>query len=130
MTTDRSKRSDIVAIRTGRLYEADIVANHFDEEGIPYYRREESSSGVELAMPLMPVQGVGIWWVIRVPQEYSDRAREVIDSLPVEATLNPSIWHYGPSKRVKRFMIISVYISIIFTMIWFILWITRLMSES
>jgi hypothetical protein len=55
------KRTDVVVIRTGRLLEADMVANHLEMEGIPFYRREESSSGVELAMPLMPVQGVGIW---------------------------------------------------------------------
>ncbi len=48
-------RSDIVVLRTGKLLEADMVANHLDEEGIHYYRRMESSSGIELAMQLMPV---------------------------------------------------------------------------
>ena len=122
-------RSDVVVLRTGRLLEADMVANHLEMEGIPFYRREESSSGVELAMPLLPVQGVGIWWVIRVPKEHADSARELINSLPVESTLNPGIWHYGPSKRVKHFMIISAYVSIIGMLIWFALWINGLMSE-
>ena len=122
-------RTDDVVLRTGRLLEADMVANPFDDESIPYYRREESSSGVELAMPLMPVQGVGIWWVTRVPMEHADSAREVINSLPVEAILNPGIWHYGPTKKVKRFLILAAYVSIIMTLIWFTFWITQLLGE-
>ncbi len=125
----KQNRTDIVVLRTGKLLEADMVANHLQMEDIPFYRRVESSSGVELAMPLMPVQGAGTWWVIRVPEEHADRTGKVIDSLPVEATMNPGIWHYGPSKGVKRFIIISAYVSIIFTLIWFVLWINGLMSE-
>jgi len=125
----KQNRSDIVVLRTGKLLEADMVANHLDIENIPYYRREESSSGVELAMPLMPVQGAGRWWVIRVPQEHVDAAREVANNLPVEATLNPGIWHYGPTKKVKRFIKFSAYASVVFMLIWFAAWIIQNMNK-
>jgi len=125
----KQNRTDIVVLRTGKLLEADMVANHLDEEGIPFYRRVESSSGVELAMPLMPVQGVGEWWVIRLPRQHADAAREVINSLPVEVTLNPGIWHYGPTKKVKRFVIFSAYASIILTLIYVTLWIVQNINE-
>jgi hypothetical protein len=123
------KRTDVVVIRTGRLLEADMVANHLEMEEIPYYRRAESSSGVELAMPLMPVQGAGKWWVIRVPQEHVGAAREVVNNLPVEPTLNPGIWHYGPTKRVKRFIKFSAYASVVFMLIWFAAWIIQTMEK-
>ncbi len=81
-----------------------MVANHLEMEGIPFYRRQETSAGIELAMPFQPAQGAGVFWVIRVPPEYSDKAREMINELPVDATVNPSVWHYGPKARVKRFV--------------------------
>jgi len=122
-------RTDVVVLRTGKLLEADMVANHLDQESIPFYRREKSSSGVELAMPVMPVQGAGIWWIIRVPREHAEAAREVINSLPVEATLNPGIWHYGPTRKVKRFVIFCAYASIILTLIYLIMWIVQNWGE-
>jgi len=127
--TDSSKRTDIVVFRTGRLLEADMVANHFDEEGIPYYRRMESSSGIELATPLMPVQGPGDWWVIRVQQEHTQPARDVINSLPVEADMNPGVWAYGPSKGSKRYWKMYAYVVIFGTILALALWIIRLISE-
>lgn len=110
-------RSDIVVLRTGKLLEADIVANHLETEGIPFYRRQETSAGIELAMPFQPVQGAGVFWVIRVPREYADAAKDVINNLPVEATLNPGVWHYGPTDRVKRFVKLCAWATIALTLL-------------
>ena len=122
-------KTDVVVLRTGKLLEADMVANHLEMEGIPYYRRVGSSSGIELAMPLMPVQGVGQWWIVRVPSEYADTAREVINSLPVEATLNPGIWHYGPTERVKRFIKFTAYVTLFLTLMYLIGWLVQNINE-
>ncbi|MDF1552982.1 MAG: hypothetical protein P1P84_07965 [Deferrisomatales bacterium] len=93
---------DVVVLKTGKLYEADLVANTFDDEGIPYYRRYTSSSGIELAMPLSPVQGPGDGWLIKVPAAHADRATAAIDRLPVTREVNPGVWDFGPSPRGRR----------------------------
>ena len=95
--------TDVVLLRTGKLYEADLVANTFDDRGIPYYRSYESLTGLKLAMPLSPAQGPGESWVIKVPETHAAEAKAVIEELPVSSDPDPGVWDFGPSLGAKRF---------------------------
>ena len=109
---------DVVVLRTGRLHEADLVANTLEERGIPFYRRFLSSSGVELAMPLSPVQGPGNWWLIVVPPSQADRAREVVGELPVSGEPNPGVWDFGPSPGSRRFFRGYAWVVLVVMAVW------------
>lgn len=95
------KRTDIVVLRTGFAYEADMVANALEEAGLPFYRRQESSSGLEFAMPVAGSSGPGIFWIVRVPLSAEEEAKEIIKSLPVSQDLNPGVWDFGAAPRTK-----------------------------
>jgi hypothetical protein len=93
----------VVAYRSGRLYEFDMVADALEAAGVPYFRREESSSGLSFAMPVMPVQGPGITWAILVPRRALRRAKRIIVGLPVSQDMHPGVWGFKPTARSKSF---------------------------
>ena len=95
------RRTDVVVLRTGFAYEADMVANALEEAGIPFYRRQESSAGLEFAMPVAGSSAPGLFWLIRVPLAAADEAKEIIASLPVSQDLNPGVWDFGAAPRTK-----------------------------
>jgi hypothetical protein len=92
-----------VVYRSGLLYESDMVADALKHAGIPYFRREESSSGLSFAMPVAPVQGPGVTWAIVVPGTVLRQARRVIARLPVSKDMHPGVWGFKPTPAVQRF---------------------------
>lgn len=91
----------VPVLRTGHLVHLDWASNALDEAGVPYLRREESSGGIRLAMPVVPSVGPGTWWTILVPEESVPRAREILNSLPFEQTTMPDVWSFQPRPAVK-----------------------------
>lgn len=79
-----------------------MVLNELKSAGVPAYGQEENSGGLVTAMPPTPTQGPGIFWVVRVPEPAAKDAERIIQSLPVDASQEPGVWHFGPDKRTKR----------------------------
>ena len=89
-------------MRTGQLVHLDWASNALEEAGIPYQRREETSGGLRLAMPVAPATGPGNWWAIIVPESSVAQAREVLQRLPLEQSTTPGVWDFQPSRKVQR----------------------------
>lgn len=91
----------VKVLQTGQLIHMDWACNALDEAGIPYQRREETSGGIRLAMPIAPAVGPGTWWTILVPETSEAQAREVLAGLPFEQTATPDVWSFQPKPAVK-----------------------------
>ncbi len=92
----------VTVFRTGQLVHLDWAANALEEAGVPFQRREETSGGIRLAMPVAPATGPGTWWAILVPEASVAQAREVLAALPFERTTTPDVWSFQPKRGVKR----------------------------
>jgi hypothetical protein len=97
-----NKRTDFVTVfRTGQLAHLDWACNAFDDAGIPYQRREETSGGLRVAMPVAPSVGPGTWWAVMVPGSSVMRAQEALAGLPFELTTTPDFWSFQPTRAVR-----------------------------
>ena len=93
----------IQIMKTGHIYKLDMAAAALKEGGIPHFLRQESASGLRLAMPVCPTMGPGIWWAILVPSDHLDAARKILAEMPFEITQNPEVWDCLPPGRARRF---------------------------
>jgi hypothetical protein len=100
MNTDRTEFTPI--LRTGQMLSFDWVCGELDEAGIPYQCREESSGGIQVAMPAFPSVMPGTWWTVLVPSSLRQRAQEILDSMPFDSGLTPDVWDFQPKPSVKR----------------------------
>lgn len=100
MNTDRTEFTPI--LRTGQMLSFDWVCGELDEAGIPYQCREESSGGIQVAMPAFPSVMPGTWWTVLVPSSLRQRAQEILDSMPFDSGLTPDVWDFHPKPSVKR----------------------------
>ena len=110
--------ASVVLIRTGRLYEADLVASVLEDEGVPFYRQEQSSSGLSFAMPVAPSAGPGVWWVIRVPEAVAEKARALVENLPVRTDPSPGVWDFGPSSPAKSLFKTWAFLTLVLLILW------------
>jgi len=94
--------ADVEILKTGLLYEADMLAQALEDEGVPYYRQIEDFAGLRFAWPAMAAQGPGVFFRILVPEGASEDAREVLAGLPIEPHNNPGMWSFNPRPRVQR----------------------------
>ena len=88
--------------RTGQLYKVEMADSALNEAQVPHFLREETSSGLRVAMPVAPSMGPGTWWVILVPEECADEARKILSELPFEITINPDVLDFQPPGRSRR----------------------------
>jgi hypothetical protein len=93
----------VVVLRTGRIWEVEMVAEEFKKAKIPCYQQLETSSGLRLAKEIPQAMGPGDWWAFYVPKTFQKKAEEVLMGLPIEVTINPDIWHFSSSGEGKRF---------------------------
>jgi len=100
MNTDRTEFTPI--LRTGQMLSFDWVCGELEEAGIPYQCREESSGGIQVAMPAFPSVMPGTWWTVLVPSSLRQRAQEILDSMPFDSGLTPDVWDFQPKPSVKR----------------------------
>jgi len=83
-----------VVFRTGKIYEYDLVLNQLDAENIPTFTQNQTSAGLRLATPATLTGDAGSWWTIRVPEEYTDEAKEIISELGFDDKTNPEVWDF------------------------------------
>ena len=107
-------------MRTGQLYQIDMADQALNTAQIPHFLREETSSGMRIAMPVSPSMGPGNWFVLLVPEEYADVARKVLSELPLEISLNPDVWDCQPTEEKRRRwrIYLTVYLLVIFGVRW------------
>lgn len=103
--------SDVTVLKTGRLYEADMLAEALTEAGIPHYRRQETFAGLTFAMPAMPAPGPGTFFTVLVPEIAKDDAEEVLASLPVEPE-NPGLWSFSPRPWARKVFVVYAVITL------------------
>ena len=106
-------RGHTIVCKTGKLHELDMAANVLSEEGIPFFKETESSSGVRLAMPFQPEMGPGTWYSILVPDQQKEQAMSVLSNLPFEIGSDPDIWHFGSSEKQKLWWKIFVWFMLV-----------------
>jgi hypothetical protein len=82
----------VVVLRTGQLWQMDMAEEALKQAGIAYFRQEETSSGLRLAMPLMPSAGPGMSFALLVPETAVAKALEVLSAMPFEIKTNPGAW--------------------------------------
>ena len=92
----------IQVMRTGQLYKLDMADAALREAQVPHFTREETSSGMRVAMPVAPSMGPGTWWAILVPEEHAEDARSILSELPFEITTTPEVWDCMPEKRKRE----------------------------
>jgi hypothetical protein len=68
-----------------------MAANSLGDEGIPFFKQTESSSGVRTAMSLQPAMGPGTWYSILVPDRIIEQAKSSLSNLLFEIGTNPDI---------------------------------------
>lgn len=114
-----------VVMRTGRIWEVELVEDALTSAEIPHFQQSENVSGLVLAKQLAPSMGPGAWWSFYVPRPFSARAKIVLSSLPLEVTTNPDIWHFNPPKEGKAFfkkfytfqMLVFVFVLLVYLII-------------
>ena len=82
----------VTILRSGKLFLFDMVVEALNNEGIPHFTHEETFGGPKVALPASPSSGPGVWFVIRVPCQYMDRAKGVLSTLPFPITTAPDVW--------------------------------------
>ena len=111
----------IQIMRTGHLYQLDMAAAALKESSVPHFTREETSSGLRLAMPAAPSMFPGTWWAILVPEECADQARQVLSELPFETTINPEVWDSEMPPRHRRLLQVGAALVLLY-LLWQMAW--------
>ena len=93
----------VVVLRTGRVWEVEMIAEALKKADIPCYQQLETSTGLSLAKEIPQAMGPGEWWAFYVPKTFQKRAEEVLSALPIEVTTNIDLWHFTPSGEGKTF---------------------------
>jgi hypothetical protein len=124
-----STRGHTIVFKTGKLHELDKASNALNEEGIPFFKETESSSGVRLAMPFQPDMGPGTWYSILVPDQVKEQAKSVLSNLPFEISSDPDIWHFGSSEKQKRWWKIFTWAMLVFAAVFVIGYIINLFYQ-
>ena len=97
-----SASNHVVVFRTGQLIEIDMTVAALQDAGVPHFTREETSSGLRLAMPVAPATYPGVWWSLVVPREREEEAREILLHFPFAEKTDPDVWDFKPREPVKR----------------------------
>lgn len=119
----------VVVMRTGRIWEVEMVENAFTEANLPHYQQSESSSGLVLAKQLAPAMGPGEWWSFWVPKSFLAEAQEILAALPIDVTTTPDVWHFNPPEEGKWFFRNYALFALIATLITIILFIIDLVRR-
>ena len=92
----------IQVMRTGQLYKLDMADAALRDARVPHFTREETASGLRVAMPAAPSMGPGTWWAILVPEECAEDARHILSDLPFVITTTPDVWECLPEGRKRK----------------------------
>ena len=76
------------------MYVFDMAVDCLKAAGVPHFTSQESVSGMVSSLPAMPTGGPGIWFVVRVDNQYVAAAKHVLDSLPFPTGTDPDAMDY------------------------------------
>lgn len=108
-------------LRTGRMYVFDMAVDCLKKAGVPHFTTQETLSGIVSALPAMPTGGPGIWFVIRVDEQYIGEAKAVLDTLPFPTGTDPDVWDCAPQgKELPKWVQIGFILFLIAAAIWLI----------
>jgi hypothetical protein len=123
MSEDKTFKHFVI-YRTGKLYELNMVSNTLKEAKIPFFTREETSTGLKLAMPAAPVMGPGTFFTIIISEQDIEKVGAILDSLPIERKTNPEVWDFSPKQKVRStwriYILITLGISLVIWIISFL----------
>ena len=97
--TEPMSDDTVTVLRTGKLFVFDMAVDTLKRAKVPHFTHEESSSGLRVALPAAPSGGPGVWWVIRVREDFSDEAKRLLSALPFPTGTNPDVWDYDASGK-------------------------------
>jgi hypothetical protein len=90
----------------------DWAREALDAADIPYFVREYNVAGLRLALSAFPTGELGLSWVIWVPDNVAEAAKEEIDVLPFDKDPVPGVWDFCGFPRAVRFWRILIWASI------------------
>ncbi len=117
---ENTKSDHVRVLTTGKLFEHDIATSALEENGVPFYKEFETSSGLRLAMPFQPAMAPGCFYSVFVPTVYADEAKEILNGLPIDVTMEPDIWHFGANEKAKKTWKFIAWIVLIITLLGFL----------
>ncbi|MFH1148816.1 MAG: hypothetical protein V1736_14085 [Pseudomonadota bacterium] len=86
------RRKPILVFKTAKPDELEMAENALKEKGIPFFKQQESSSGVRLAMTFQPFMGSGNWFLIFVPRKVAGDAKSALAKLPIKTGKYSITW--------------------------------------
>ncbi len=86
-------------LRTGKMYVFDMAVDCLKSAGVPHFTSQETLSAVVEALPAMPSGGPGVWFVIRVDEQYISEAKQILATLPFPTGTDPDVWDYDPQGK-------------------------------
>ena len=106
---EKDKTSFLCVLRTGKLHEHTLAVNVLKENNVPFHMELETSTGLRLAMPFQPSMAPGTFYSILVPEDVASSARNILNALPIDATTEPDVWHFGASEGIKKVVRVFVW---------------------
>ncbi|MDH3974206.1 MAG: DUF2007 domain-containing protein [Deltaproteobacteria bacterium] len=121
--------TNIVAFKTDKIYELEMVKDALKEAGIPFFIREDTMVGLHLPIPIAPVPVPGVSFLVLVPEIAFEESRALIKTLPVEETEADPVRRFNPPKEGKQlFKMEGRHYAVIIFLI-FVFFISRLFSH-
>jgi Putative prokaryotic signal transducing protein len=120
----------IAVFRTGQLIHFDWACNALEEAGVPFQRREETSGGIRFAMPAAPATGPGVWWTVLVPENFAEKAHEVLAGLPFENGTQPDVWSFQPTHQIQSGWQIYSWVMILVLAAFGISWVVKILQST
>jgi len=108
-------------LRTGKMYVFDMAVACLQTAGVPHFTTQETLSALVEALPAMPSGGPGVWFVIRVEEQYISEAKQVLASLPFPTGTDPDVWDCDAhGKPLPKWIQIGFIIFLIGAAVWLI----------
>lgn len=109
---------DVMVLRTGKLVEADYLASIFEQEEVPFYRRQETITGIGYTTPLVPTGGPGVFFTLWVPPEVETQARQIMSDLQIVSDPTAANWDVGGDAKSRQAVAWWVWAMVLFFALW------------
>jgi hypothetical protein len=110
---DAAEDRFVAVLTTGKPMAIDMAVEILKRYGIPYQTRVETSTGLKLALPVMPTPEPGSFFSVLVQGKAVEQAQQVLSALPFEIATNPGAWDFGPRPAVKRSLKVLVVVVVV-----------------
>ena len=84
-------------MKTGRIHEKELLITEFSNSNIPYKLIEPTSLHGAINTKIGP----GSYWAFYIPENYLEKANEILAQLTFDITTDPDIWHFDSSDESK-----------------------------